>query len=344
MKRTLSKRIILITILILVLFLIFNILRNKSSVNTQLESATSPTEFSGFYFDTYISIIIYDECHDDIINGLKDLCDHYDTLFSPDNTDSDIYSFNNSTNGCVVNEETLYLTELSLDFAKSTEGIIDPTIYSVSKLWDFENISPSIPSIEDINSQLNYVDYNTINIDNSSNYIEKNKGQMISFGFIAKGYIADQIKDFLVENNIHNALINLGGNVACIGTPSGKDHYTVAIQYPFEPDRMYCTLNINDKSVVTSGIYERSFTLDNTIYHHILDTSTGMPADNDIYSVTVIGDSSTICDALSTTLFLLGKEKGMKYLEDNYPDYSCLYILNDYSYIASENMEPINLQ
>ena len=96
---------------------------------------------------------------------------------------------------------------------------------------------------------------------------------------------------------------------------------------------------IKDKSVVTSGIYERFLYYNGKYYHHILDKNNGYPIDNNIYSVTVIGDSSTICDGLSTTLFALGTKEGLKFLKDNYPGYECMYILDDYSPVYSSGFE-----
>ena len=134
----------------------------------------------------------------------------------------------------------------------------------------------------------------------------------IDLGAIAKGYIADRIKDYLEEQGVKHATINLGGNIQTIGTkPDGSD-YNIGIQKPFdETGEPITSVKIKDKSIVTTGIYQRYFEQDGTLYHHVLDPRTGMPCDTDLYSVSIITDSSLTADAMSTVCCLMGYQESM---------------------------------
>jgi thiamine biosynthesis lipoprotein len=124
------------------------------------------------------------------------------------------------------------------------------------------------------------------------------------------------MKDYLTSAGVNSAIINLGGNVLLIGSkPDGSD-FTVGIEKPFEGTASYAaTVSLSDRSVVTSGVYERYFTVDDRIYHHILDPATGFPSDTGLYSVTILSDRSVDGDALSTSCFVLGRKKGMELIE-----------------------------
>ena len=139
----------------------------------------------------------------------------------------------------------------------------------------------------------------------------------IDLGGIAKGYIADRLKEYLEKEGIEHATINLGGNVLTIGTkPDGSD-YKIGIQKPFAADgEVLEVLSVHDRSVVSSGDYERYFEKDGVIYHHILDPQSGWPVQNDLDQVTILSDSSADGDALSTTCYVLGLEKGMKLIQE----------------------------
>ena len=135
----------------------------------------------------------------------------------------------------------------------------------------------------------------------------------LDVGAIAKGYIADRIKDYLVSKNVKHAIINLGGNVLVLGTKTDGSKYNIGIQRPFdETGEPITSVKVADKSVVTTGTYQRFFEKKGKLYHHILSPNTGRPCKNNLSSVTIITDSSLTADAMSTTCFLLGYEEGMK--------------------------------
>ena len=139
------------------------------------------------------------------------------------------------------------------------------------------------------------------------------EGMILDLGAVSKGYIADRIKEYLVEEGVKSALIDLGGNVLCIGNRPDGTPFQIGIRQPFADTVSAVTaLSVTDQSVVTSGIYERCFTKDGILYHHLLDPGTGYPCENELASVTIISDHSVDGDALSTCCFLMGPQKGME--------------------------------
>ena len=263
---------------------------------------------AGSYFDTYISIKIYGGS-DEIIDGCFDICSHYEELFSKSLSNSDIYRINSSCGKAVkVSHETIKLIRDAGYFYELSGGDFDISIYPLSSLWDFSADDKSIPNKSDIDDALLHVSYDNILIneeDDTITLLDPKGG--IDLGGIAKGYIADRLKDYLVSEGIDSAVINLGGNVLVIGSKPGGSPFNIGIQYPFRnTGEVIRSVKVSDKTVVSSGIYERFFEDNGRIYHHILDPKTGCPAESDLLGATVITDSSEYADALSTICFMKG--------------------------------------
>ena len=164
---------------------------------------------------------------------------------------------------------------------------------------------------------------------------------IIDLGGIAKGYIADRMAEYLRGEGVTSAIIDLGGNLYCLGTKPGGQLFQVGIQYPYEDRQTVIgSLPAEDLSVVTSGVYERCFTVDGKLYHHILDTTTGYPVENDLLSVTIISDASVDGDALSTSCFALGMEAGMSLIE-NLEGVEAIFITNDFATHITSGLEGV---
>lgn len=273
--------------------------------------------YTDMLFDTVIKIQILDSADQTVLNGLKKLCQKYDTMFSTTNEGSDLYKLNHAGGAPVtVSDETADLIQKGIHYSELSDGAFDITIEPVSSLWDFKSESPEVPSSDAIAESVSHVDYTGISLDGNTVSLADPKAG-IDLGAIAKGYIADQVKTYLKKQGVHHAIINLGGNVDVIGTKLDGSKYNIGIQKPFdETGEAITSVKLKDQTVVTSGIYERYFKKDGKLYHHILDPRTGYPCDNNLYSVSIITDSSTKADALSTTCFLLGYEKGMKVINE----------------------------
>lgn len=309
------------------------------------KQAYSKTDFC---FDTAVTLTIYDTASNaDSANALLDeaitLCHSYDDMFSRTKEGSDIYRINTSGGEwTTVSDETISLIQSALEYCEMTGGQIDITIAPVKDLWDFsENEWVKMPATSDIETQLTHVGYSQIEIQGNKVRLEDPQAA-IDLGFIAKGYIADHIRAFLLENDVKSALINLGGNIAVIGEKPDGSAFQIGIQKPFAPAGTYCaTVSASQSvtgtsSVVTSGTYERCFEHNGKLYHHILDSETGKPAQTDLSGVTIITDSSLHADALSTTCLLLGLDQGVAYIE-KLEDVDAVFVTVDGEIVDTRN-------
>lgn len=292
---------------------------------------SKPISQTGFHLNTVISITIYDKSKADVLEECFSLCENYENMFSKTIEGSDVWNINHALGTPVtVSDDTITLIETASKYSSLTDGLIDITIEPLSTLWNFsDSENTHVPSEDELNVLLPLVDYKNMIIEENTVTL-LNPDASIDLGFIAKGYIADRLKEHLLANNVEHAIINLGGNVLTIGNKPDGSLYTVGIQKPFdERNAAITTLNISDQSVVSSGVYERYFETNGTLYHHILDAKTGYPIRNNLLGVTIISDYSLDGDALSTTCFVLGLEHGMQLIE-NLENVEAVFITDDY--------------
>lgn len=294
---------------------------------------------SGFYFNTVISVTIYDASKEHLLEECFQLADMYEGYFSKTIPQSDISRINAAAGTPVeVHTETIELLELGIYYGNLSNGKFDITIGKLSDLWDISTkallddttLNTSyIPDDSSIEAALATVDYSQIFIDGNMVTL-KNPDSAIDLGGIAKGYIADKMKLFLNENGIAGGIINLGGNVLTLGAKENGESYTIGIQKPFSTDgSAIAAVEVTDKTVVSSGSYERYFEVNGKQYHHILDVETGYPYENHLLGVTIITDSSAHADALSTTCFSLGLEDGLALIEA-LENTEAIFITDDY--------------
>lgn len=264
---------------------------------------------STFLLNTYISITLYSD-NEALANQCIDECRKYEKIFSRTDPDSELYALNEKDSMEVSPELLEVLTE-ALNYCKLSDGAFDITMGGVSDLYSFTSDNPKVPTDSELIEALSHTGYETIKIEGNTVTLEDPK-TIVDLGAIAKGYIADKLAEFILLNGEESALIDLGGNIMCVGSkPDGSD-FKIGLQYPFEETtKSIGTVNVSDRSVVTSGIYERCFESDGVFYHHILNPKTGKPYDNELLAVSIISGSSTEADALSTTTFALGLEKGL---------------------------------
>lgn len=299
-----------------------------------------PLSRTGFYFDTVITISLYDKREEKLLDQCFSMAQSYENLLSKTVENSDVWNINHGNGQPVgVSDDTLTLLRAALSYARLTDGRIDPTIGPVTKLWDFSPSSDGlIPSQEDLEEALSHVGYEKILIEGNTVCLSDPQAE-IDLGFIAKGYIADRLKDYLLSQGVESATINLGGNVLAIGSRPDGSPFRIGIQEPFAPEGTAAlVLPVTDLSVVSSGIYERYFENDGTIYHHILDTKTGYPVQNSLFEVTILSASSMDGDALSTTCFLLGLEDGMNLIE-SLENTEAVFLTSDGSAHASSGLD-----
>lgn len=274
---------------------------------------TTPLSSKEFCLDTIVQITLYDSSSKNILNNCFDLCKKYELVFSTNNKKSELYKLNHSIHKLEnqsISKELYQVIKQGLYYSELSNGAFDITIGSISSLWDFKN--NIIPQDHLIKEHLQDVSYKNIVLEkNEIRFL--NEKTIIDLGAIAKGYIADQIKDYLLKKNVTSALINLGGNILCVGQKQ-QQPFLIGVTNPQETSDSILSLNINDLSVVTSGTYQRYIETDSKKYHHILNPLTGYSYENGLSAVTIISKSSIQGDALSTVCFSLGKEKGIELL------------------------------
>ncbi|MBQ7044953.1 MAG: FAD:protein FMN transferase [Clostridia bacterium] len=260
----------------------------------------NPINSTAFMFDTVSVISVYSDKDSSAADNTLKYCAEFENILSATNEQSELYKLNNSQTA-TVSEHILKNIQKANEYSELSDGKFDITIRPLSSLWNFrESIMPTSESVE---AALKLVDYKKITI--SGNRVSLN-GTQIDLGGIAKGYIADMAKIHLKEQGVEKAIINLGGNIVAFGR-----EYDIGIKKPFT-NEMAAVLKVQDKAVSTSGTYERCIIKGGKVYHHILDSNTGYPAQTDLNSATVICDNSVDADALSTVCILLGVEDATK--------------------------------
>ena len=290
-----------------------------------------------FAMDTYMNIRAYGENADIALNSAEEEIYRLEKLLSVTDENSQVYMLNSANGEAVaVEDDVKKLLEFAVETGDNTGGNLDVTVYPLLRLWGFTADEYKIPTQEEIDEQLEYVDYSEIEI--NGNEITLPAEYKVDFGALAKGYTSDRIAEILKENNVNSAIINLGGNVCAIGRKTDGSMWSVAVTNPFSPDETLGTLSVSDKSVVTSGNYQRYFSGENgEKYCHIINPFTGCPVDNGLVSVTVIGESGLMCDALSTALFVMGKEKAVEFMSD-LPHMSYILVEQSGNVTISENI------
>lgn len=327
-----------------VVFLIFLLLYQKKNQTADFEPVTA----QGFKLNTIVQVTLYDTPDSSLAQEALNLCDKYEKLFSRTLSSSELFQLNERTlpssdGWYTLSEETARLIQTGLQYSELSQGAFDITVEPVSSLWDFTSEEKVVPASADIEAALPLVDYRKVHLQGTKISFE-NEEMGLDLGAIAKGYIADSIKAFLQEKGVKSAIINLGGNVLCIGSRPDGTPFKIGIQKPFaDRSETLCTIDLSDKSVVSSGIYERCFEKDGQFYHHILNPSTGYPYANDLVSVTIISEQSADGDGLSTACFALGLEKGME-LINRMENVEAVFITNDEQVHYSDGFEDYNVQ
>lgn len=329
--------------------LLFTGCENITDADTSI-TGNEPISISSIKLNTAVQITIYDSQDKALLDDCLALCDKYELVFSRTNEKSELYKLNHRKNtsdkdpnadgqttpypvsGTAdtwhISEDLASLLSQGLSITRESDGAFDIAIAPLTSLWDFTAEDPKVPDDAAIQKALPLCSSDGVTIDGQDITLPSDDIQF-DVGAIAKGYIADRMKDLLVKKGVKSAIINLGGNVLCIGSKPDGTPFKVGIQKPFaDRNETEAVMDITGKSVVSSGIYERCFKQGGKLYHHILNPQTGYPYDNGLISVTIISDQSVDGDALSTTCFALGLEDGLKFAEKK--GVQAVFITEDY--------------
>jgi thiamine biosynthesis lipoprotein len=268
----------------------------------------------------------------------------------------------NSSGEAEISEQVADIMTRALDLCKRTDGDLDITIYPVLKAWGFTTGKYRVPSDEELQELLAKVDYRNVKLLPRGNGADEDAGDsgengtgsddmglvanvtlpegvQVDLGSVAKGYTGEYVAEKLRKLGVTSALLNLGGNVQCIGTKPNGEKWKVAVKSPF-PDSatgMLGVVSADDVAIITSGGYERYFEEDGEIYWHILDPRTGKPARSGLASVTIIGKDGLLCDGLSTALFIKGLDEAVEFWKAS-DDFEAVFVTEDGEVYVTEGV------
>ncbi|MFA5576217.1 MAG: FAD:protein FMN transferase [Tissierellaceae bacterium] len=299
-----------------------------------------------FLMDTVMTVRIYDNQKDKILDKVFERLKEIEDRMSSHIEASDVSKINDNAGiqPVTVNSDTYEVIKRAIFYAELSKGNYDPTIGSLVDLWDVKaeekerDFIPGEKEIEEARSLVGYEDLELL--DNNQVYL-KRKGMKLVLGSIVKGYAADEARRILIENKVEKAIVDLGGNLFIHGEKDQGVQWLIGIQDPFNPTGSYAgVVEVSDKSVVTSGDYERFFTFEGKRYNHIIDPYLGYPADNDLTGISIISDKSIDGDALSTTVFVMGLDEGMDFV-NGLEDIEAIFISKDKSIYVTEKLKGI---
>ncbi len=269
-------------------------------------AAPGARERSFFAMDTYMSIRAGGATEALLARAEEAVLD-LERRISVTDGDSQIFALNRDGAG-TLDAETAELLRRGLALCAETDGALDLSVYPVLRAWGFTTGDYRVPAPAELADLLRLVDYRRVRLD-ADGTAALDPGMQLDLGSVAKGYLGDKLCALLRDGGVESALLDLGGNVQALGGKPDGSPWRVGIRDP-QGEGLLGVLAVRDCAVVTSGGYERCFTDgDGTVYWHILDPASGMPARSGLLSVTVVGQEGLRCDALSTALFVMGPER-----------------------------------
>lgn len=275
-----------------------------------------------------------DDDTDKALKSAESEINELEKLWSVTDENSDIYKLNES-GSANVDSRTADLISFALDMNKRTDGAFDITLYPVLKAWGFTTGEYRVPDDDEIAGLLENTGSDNVKLD--GNAVQTAENMQIDLGAVGKGRAGDIAAKKLKDSGVTSAILDLGGNIQTVGLKPDGGKWKVGIQSPFG-EGSFATLSIGECAVVTSGGYERYFVQDGKTYWHILNPKTGKPADSGIASVTVVGNDGGLCDALSTSLFVMGLDGAEKLWRES-DDFEMIIVTSDGEIYATEGLE-----
>lgn len=311
---------------------------SESKINTQ---AYNDTEF---LMGTYVSLSIFDDGKEEVLEqGFAEVRDLADRI-TGETMESEISKINSAAGKepVVVSEEVYELIKIAADYSDTLDGQFNYAIGPITNLWRIGFDDARKPSQEEIDDALQRVDFNKVSFnDNDRSVYLEEAGMELDLGAIAKGYITDKVKNLFEAEGVTTAIIDLGGNVYVMGASPVRegDVWNVGIQDPFaERGESIGSTEQSNRSIVTSGIYERFLEVDDKVYHHLMNPKTGYPFDNEIAGVSIISETSVDGDATSTLVFALGIEEGLEYVNGR-EDIEAVFVSKDKEVYLSDGLK-----
>ena len=349
--------------LLLVLVVLMIITQSGCSNSKGSNDAAKPVTDENYYLDTVCTISVYGLTGDDgmtvpasedqeaaqeAISLAWKKCAELDKMLSRTQDTSEIGKLNSAGGEWTeVSDETAQLIALGCEYSELSGGDFDISIGGVSDLWDFhaDPEDARVPDPDELAETVKHVDYKNVETDGNRIRI-KDPESKIDLGGIAKGYIGDRMTEVLEDAGVTSAIINLGGNVICIGAKDNSETgdsgtFVIGVEAPYsDRSEIVGKINARDMTLVTSGVYERQIEVDGKLYHHILSTQTGYSVDSDLDAVTLTGAKgrSADLDALSTICLIKGHDKARGLIE-SMDGIEAVFILHDGSLDQTSGME-----
>lgn len=291
-----------------------------------------------FAMDTYMTVTAFGSHAQEAVDQAVAEINRLDTLLSTGSADSEVSKINQGleTN---LSEDTTYLLSRSLELYDSTDHVFNIAVYPLMEAWGFTSGNYRVPDQSTLDDLLTYTDVSKINFNQKAASVDFDmEGMKVDLGGIAKGYTSTRIMDIYKACGVTSGLVNLGGNVQVLGAKTDGSAWRIGIQDPQDSESYLGALSIVDKAVITSGGYERYFEQDGKTYHHIIDPATGYPAENGLISVTIVSVDGTLADGLSTSLFIMGKDKAIDYWQAHSDEFDMILMDDARSMYVSEGI------
>lgn len=283
---------------------------------------SEPYSTDFFAMDTFMSVKVLGSDGESLAQQCENEINALEGVLSRTRGDTDIAKLNAADGAPVaLSDEGAKLLSTALDLSAATNGAYDPTVAPLTDLWGIGTDNARVPAQSEIDEALTHVGYQNVKL-LGNNQVQLLNGAQVDLGGIGKGYAGDIVHEMAESDTSDqwHVLARLSGNIEMYGgktADSGTDNWNIGIADPDDNTDSIAVVSLRDGSVVTSGDYERFFEKDGKRYHHIFDPATGYPADSGLRGVTVIDPCSTKADALTTALFVMGLDKGMKFCEEN---------------------------
>ena len=307
------------------------------TTNSTTASSTQPVSQEIFAMDTYMTVTAYgDNAQKGVTDAVAEI-QRLDNLLSIGKEDSEISKLNKS-GSAALSDDTAVMVTKALDLYKSTGGAFDITVLPLMELWGFTTQEYYVPTEDEIQSTLQRVGADKLTWDESTKTLTLGDKQEIDLGGIAKGFTSSRIMEIFKKDGVTCGMVSLGGNVHLLGTKQDGSAWRVGIQDPNNTDDMLGILQANDCAVITSGAYERNFEKDGVTYHHIIDPATGKPSNSGLTSVTIVSKDGTLADGLSTSLFVMGKDKAIAYWKQHADEFDTILVDKDRNVYITEGI------
>lgn len=306
------------------------------------EKEVSSQSSQVFAMDTVMLLTVYGDQAQQGLDQAEQTIQKLEKLWSATDETSEIWALNHSGGNWVeLSEDTREILSRGLELCALTDGALDLTAYSAVQAWGFPTGAYRVPDETELEQLVGTIDYTQVELDEQTGQARLSDGMSLDLGAVAKGRLGEVLSQDLKELGVTSALLELGGNIQTVGTKPDGSRWRVGIQGPNSQEGGYLAIvEVADQAVVTSGDYQRYFEQDGQTYCHIMDPATAAPADSGVDSVSIVGSDGTVCDALSTALFVMGEEKGAQFWKDHPElDFEAIFVSQDGTIAVTEGLE-----